>query len=73
MIEKRYLGDAVHAEFDGYHIKLTVNNGMFTTDVISLDPSVRSALRAYMNDLDKAIQRFNGGTDARSSGGSNEG
>lgn len=27
--EKRYLGDSVYVEFDGYQFKLTTDNGYF--------------------------------------------
>ena len=36
-----YLGDAVYASFDGYHIKLRTTDGISTTNVIFLDPEVQ--------------------------------
>lgn len=34
---KTYLGDGCYADFDGYHVKLTTENGIRTTNVIFLD------------------------------------
>lgn len=44
---KKYLGDAVSADFDGYHIVLTTEDGINTTNRIALDPDVWHALRQY--------------------------
>lgn len=41
-----YLGDAVYAWFDGYHICLTLNDHRNPT-MIALEPSVLRALRDY--------------------------
>ena len=44
---KDYLGDAVYADFDGYHIVLTTEDGVYVTNVIALEPSVMEALKRY--------------------------
>lgn len=40
MNDKIYLGDAVYAEFDGYGIKLTTEDGLRATNAIYLEPEV---------------------------------
>jgi hypothetical protein len=42
-----YLGDAVYADFDGYHIVLTTSDGLRDTNRICLEPSVYDALVRY--------------------------
>jgi hypothetical protein len=44
---KVYLGDGVYASWDGYHIVLTTENGIETTNTIYLDSSVIEALIKY--------------------------
>lgn len=44
-VEAVYLGDAVHASFDGYHIWLKTADG--NNQQIALEPSVYMALRYY--------------------------
>ena len=51
MVTEMYLGDAVYASFDGYHIKLRVSNGMADTDVIMLEPAVLTALDLFREQL----------------------
>ena len=51
MSKKRYLGDAVYVDFDGYHIVLTISDGVYDTDRICLDSSVVEALLKYIEDL----------------------
>ena len=41
-----YLGDAVYASFDGYHICLTLNDHRNPT-MISLEPAVFGSLQSY--------------------------
>ena len=45
---KRYLGDAVYADNDGYHLTLTTENGIQVTNVIHLEPGVVDALLVYL-------------------------
>lgn len=44
-----YLGDAVYASYDGYHIKL--RTGDYNNQVIYLEPSVYEALVCYVEKL----------------------
>ena len=55
LIEKRYIGDAVYANFDGYHIVLTTSDGIRDTNTIALEPGVMNSLIKFKNDLTKAI------------------
>jgi len=48
--KKRYLGDGVYAEADGYHIRLTTENGVETQNLIYLEPSVMAALVKFDSD-----------------------
>jgi hypothetical protein len=45
---KDYLGDAVYAEFDGWCIVLTTEDGISVTNTIALEPAVVHALEAYI-------------------------
>lgn len=47
-IDKQYLGDAVYAHFDGFHIVLTTEDGMSVTNQICLDPDVSKAAELYI-------------------------
>ncbi len=50
---KEYLGDSVYAQFDGYHIILTTENG-YPDDPrnrIGLEPAVMRALKDYEQRL----------------------
>jgi hypothetical protein len=48
---KTYLGDGCYAEFDGYAITLTTENGVRTTNTIVLEPSVYEALTKFVGQL----------------------
>lgn len=54
MPTKRYLGDAVYAEYDGYSVVLTTENGISTTNTIYLEPELLSNLFEYWGDIKKA-------------------
>lgn len=45
-VEPTYLGDAVYASFDGYHIWLHLNDHR-SPGLIALEPAVLAALRDY--------------------------
>jgi hypothetical protein len=45
---KEYLGDAVYASFDGWHIVLTTEDGIRATNTIFLEPEVQVALVAFI-------------------------
>lgn len=44
---KDYLGDGCYADFDGFGIILTTENGIETTNQIYLEPEVLAALNRY--------------------------
>jgi len=52
--ERLYLGDAVYATHDGYHIVLTTEDGMRATNTIYLEPAVWAALKHYVERLEAA-------------------
>ncbi|UCG53606.1 MAG: hypothetical protein JSW58_08615 [Candidatus Latescibacterota bacterium] len=52
---KRYLGDGVYADYDGYHIVLTTENGITTTNTIALEPPVMEALKRYEKRLSEIV------------------
>lgn len=49
VIEPSYLGDAVYASFDGYHIWLKTGDG--NNQQIALEPAVYQALVNYANRI----------------------
>lgn len=49
--ESVYLGDAVYASFDGYHIWLHTSNGVETSNEIALEPPVYKALVRYAQSI----------------------
>jgi len=51
MTTEMYLGDAVYASFDGYHIWLKTSNGITTTNQIALEPGVLDALDRFREQL----------------------
>lgn len=48
---KTYLGDAVYVEHDGYHIILTVENGIEVTSRIYIDAEVLENLENYIKKI----------------------
>ena len=44
---KDYLGDAVYADFDGFGIVLTTEDGISATNTIYIEPEVFAALLRY--------------------------
>ncbi len=50
-VPKVYLGDAVYAEYDGYHLKLTTEDGFSSTNTIYLEPEVLHALEVYIRTV----------------------
>jgi hypothetical protein len=47
-LTKTYLGDAVYAEFNGFDVELTTEDGISATNRIVLEPEVLRELLAYM-------------------------
>lgn len=54
---KQYLGDGAYADFDGYHIILTAENGIEAADKIALEPDVFEALLKYREQLIKKLEQ----------------
>lgn len=54
-LEKRYLGDGLYADYDGFQIVLTAENGIEATDRVCLEPEVLSAFEVYVADLRKSF------------------
>jgi len=50
-VPERYLGDAVYASYDGYHIWLKTGDG--NNQRIALEPAVYRALVDYHTELEK--------------------
>lgn len=46
-----YLGDSVYAEFDGFGIILTTNNGSGPTNTIYLEPATYHGLTKFVEQL----------------------
>lgn len=46
-MEKAYLGDGAYAEWDGFAITITAENGVEATDAIVLEPYVFEALMKF--------------------------
>ncbi len=55
--EEVYLGDAVYASFDGWHIWLRTGDG--NRQRIALEPSVFQALVNYKTELYKRLNELN--------------
>jgi hypothetical protein len=53
---KVYLGDGAYAQFDGYAVVLTTENGIETTNRIVLEPEVWEALANFVADLKKRVR-----------------
>jgi hypothetical protein len=51
MERKSYLGDGVYAEYDGYGIVLTVEDGVSVQHRIVLEPDVYTALVLWATSL----------------------
>ncbi len=51
LIEKRYIGDAVYVDYDGYHIVLTTSDGLRNTNTIYLEPGVWNQLSDWTKEL----------------------
>lgn len=57
MKDKQYLGDGVFAEFDGEYLMLTTEDGIRTTNRVSLEPEVlKNALRYFASIGLDAVQ-----------------
>lgn len=50
-----YLGDAVYASFDGFHVVLETHDGIQTTNQIFLDPNVFQNLLTFKEKIVEAL------------------
>ena len=56
MSNKVYLGDSVYADYDGYHVVLTTENGFGPSNTICLDGGVLRSMLDYLERL--SIERL---------------
>jgi len=56
MFTKRYLGDGVYLQFDGFAYVLTTENGVGITNTIVLEPSVLTSLIRETDAIKSQIQ-----------------
>ncbi len=47
---KTYIGDGVYAQYDGYSVVLTTEDGIAVQNTIVLEPVVITALIEFLND-----------------------
>lgn len=50
---RKYLGDGLYADFDGYQIVLAANNGITDTNVVYLEPEVLNKFFAYVELIEQ--------------------
>jgi hypothetical protein len=55
--QREYLGDAVYASFDGYHIWLRTSDGRNFTNEIALEPAVYQALKRYAARIQSEMEK----------------
>lgn len=48
---KEYLGDGLYADFDGFQITLSAENGITATDTVYLEPHVLQNFLEYVEKL----------------------
>lgn len=53
MRRKEYIGDSVYAEFDGWMVTLTTDNGDGPSNTIHLEPNVLSMLNLLYSNWTK--------------------
>lgn len=57
--KKVYLGDGAYAEFDGYALVLTTENGISVTNTIVLEPEVYGELVRFVAVIEARAQSEN--------------
>lgn len=55
--KKEYLGDGVYAEYNGFEIVLTTENGIAVTNEIVMEPQVINAFLSYIEGLKARAHR----------------
>jgi hypothetical protein len=68
MSNKTYLGDGAYAEFDGYQLCVTAENGVEVTNTVYLDPSVLMALLRFAGrhfHIEQLVEALNEGVRQR--------
>lgn len=68
MNRKRYIGDGVYADFDGYALVLTTENGIQVDNRIVVEGEVWTALVDYVKDLRAAEVKPQGERDGAHEG-----
>lgn len=53
---KDYLGDGVYADFNGFEIVLTTEDGISVHNIIVMEPAVVAAFDRYRERLKKVVQ-----------------
>jgi hypothetical protein len=56
-MNKIYLSDSVYAEYNGFNIILTTENGFGASNTIILEPEVLEALDKYREHIKRELQR----------------
>ena len=51
MVTEMYLGDAVYASYDGFHIVLQTRDGYSATNTIALEPAVLETFDMFRKQL----------------------
>ena len=51
VIAKQYLGDGAYADFDGWSVVLTTENGLTETNRIVMEPEVTTAFLRWLERL----------------------
>ncbi len=54
-MKKRYIGDGVYADFNGFNLIITTEDGINTTNTIFLEPEVYKSLTQYVADIEREI------------------
>ena len=60
MQTEMYLGDAVHASYDGYHIVLQTRDGYSATNTIALEPGVLEVFDMFRKQLKRPPEPMSG-------------
>jgi hypothetical protein len=60
MVTEMYLGDAVYASFDGYHIWLRTSDGSRVTNEVALEPGVLETLDMFREQLKRPPEPTSG-------------